>query len=485
MREIEKQIKKYLDLGVIRPIAASEYSNIHMVPKPTPGDWRFCLDFVQLNAATEGSDAWPIPNIKNMLSRIGSRKSKVFGVMDMTAGYHQAPISASAQVFTAFICFIGIFCWLRVPMGLKNAASYFQRVMATVVLAGILYVACELYIDDIFVFGKDEDEFVKHLGMVFDRLRQSKVTLNPKKCRFGMASVEYVGHVISADGITFSDEKRGKVLEFPLPRTQTELQAFLGLINYFRDHIPDMTSYEKPLRGLMDLSKKKMTLTWHADAEKAFYTARDIVAHCPALFFVNENAVIIVMTDASDYGVGAYIYQIIDGKEYPIIFFSRALHGAELNWATIEKEAFAIFLTLSKFGHLLRDNKFLLRTDHKNLPRTRRYARDLHQAFFFFDRPLDLTFTDVPQAIPVALTLSVLSVPLFPVCCPPLVPSRGCTIIYSSSPSKPKLSLSADSYRFLALSGSSAHRAPTFPTSLVRGGNATWESPVRGGPPQT
>ena len=367
MQEIEKQIKKYLELGVIKPVAASEYSNIHMVPKSTPGEWRFCLDFVQLNAATEGSDAWPIPNIKNMLGRIGGRKSTVFGVMDMTAGYHQTPISASSQIFTAFICFIGIFCWLRVPMGLKNAASYFQRVMATVVLAGVLYVACELYIDDIFVFGKDNDEFIRNLGAVFRRLQQHKVTLNPKKCHFGLASVEYVGHVVSAQGITFSSEKRGKVLEFPLPRTQKEMQAFLGLINYFRDHVPDMSSYERPLRDLMDMSKKNMTLTWHADAEKAFYTARDLVAHCPALFFVNDNAPIIVMTDASDYGVGAYIYQIIDGKEYPIIFFSRALHGAELNWATIEKEAFAIFLTLSKFSHLLRDNKFLLRTDHKNL----------------------------------------------------------------------------------------------------------------------
>jgi len=367
MQEIERQIKKYIDLGVIAPIAAAEYSNIHMVPKPTPGEWRFCLDFVQLNSATKGSDSWPIPNIKDMLNRIGNRKSKVFGVMDMTAGYHQAPIHKSSQIFTAFICYIGIFCWLRVPMGLKNAASYFQRVMATVVLAGALYIACELYIDDIFVFGKDEDEFVRNLETVFTRLRLHKVTLNPKKCRFGLAAVEYVGHVVSAEGITFSDEKREKVLEFPLPRTQKDLQAFLGLINYFRDHIPDMTSHEKPLRALIDTSKKNTTLTWHPLAVEKFHTARDIVARCPALFFVDANATIVVMTDASDYGVGAYIFQIIDGKEKPIIFFSKALHGAELNWATIEKEAYAIFLTLSKFGHLLRDNKFLLKTDHKNL----------------------------------------------------------------------------------------------------------------------
>lgn len=367
MAEIEKQINKYLALGVIKPVDAAEYSNIHMVPKPTPGEWRFCLDFVQLNRCTEGTDGWPIPNIPAMLMRIGNRKSTVFGVMDMTAGYHQAPISAASQLFTAFICFMGIFCWLRVPMGLKNAASYFQRVMATVVLASILYIACELYIDDIFVFGKDDDEFVRNLESVFKRLRMHKVTLNPKKCRFGLTSVEYVGHIISADGVSFSKEKREKVLNFPLPQTQKQLQAFLGLVNYFRDHVPQMTEHERPLRDLMDTSKKNFTLVWNTHAEQHFYEAQEMISNCPKLFFVDGNATIVVMTDASDYGVGAYIYQLIDGKEYPIVFFSKALHGAELNWATIEKEAFAIFLTLTKFHHLLRDTKFLLRTDHKNL----------------------------------------------------------------------------------------------------------------------
>jgi hypothetical protein len=139
------------------------------------------------------------------------------------------------------------------------------------------------------------------------------------------------------------------------------------LINYFREHIPNIAEHEKPLRDLMDTTKKNCTLTWNKRAEEQFYITRDMVSRCPKLFFVNGQATIVVMTDASDYGVGAYIYQIIDGKEFPIVFFSRALHGAELNWATIEKEAYAIFLTLSKFNHLLRDNKFLLRTDHKNL----------------------------------------------------------------------------------------------------------------------
>ena len=366
-KEIAKQVNNYLKLGVIKPVNAEEYSQVHLVPKPTPNEWRFCLDFVRLNDCTDGVEGWPIPNIKHMLDRIGERKSRFFGVMDMTSGYHQAPISASSQILTAFICFMGIFCWLRVPMGLKNAVSYFQRVMATVVLIGLIYLICELYIDDILVFGKDEDDFMDNLEKVFKRLRQYNVTLNPKKCRFGMDKVEYVGHVISFEGVTFSDEKRVKVLDFPLPSTQKDLQAFLGLVNYFRDHVPDMTGLVKPLRVLIDTKKKNQRLTWTDIASENFYKVRDIVANCPALYFVDENAPIIVMTDASDYGIGAYIYQLIDNKERPIIFYSSALSGAELNWSTIEKEGYAIFATLTKFSHLLRDNKFLLRTDHMNL----------------------------------------------------------------------------------------------------------------------
>lgn len=366
-KEIAKQVNNYLKLGVIRPASAEEYSQVHLVPKPTPNEWRFCLDFVRLNDCTEGVEGWPIPNIKHMLDRIGERKSRIFGVMDMTSGYHQAPISAASQILTSFICFMGIFCWLRVPMGLKNAASYFQRVMATVVLIGLIYIICELYIDDILVFGKDEEDFISNLEQIFKRLRQYNVTLNPKKCRFGMDSVEYVGHVISFDGITFSNEKRGKVLDFPLPGTQKDLQAFIGLVNYFRDHVSDMTGLIKPLRALIDPKKKNQRLTWTPSAAESFHRARETVANCPSLHFVDEHAPIVVMTDASDYGIGAYIYQLIDNKERPIIFYSSALHGAELNWSTIEKECYAIFATLTKFSHLLRDNKFLLRTDHMNL----------------------------------------------------------------------------------------------------------------------
>ena len=365
-RIIQKQVELYKQLHVIEESNASAYSQVHLVPKPTPNEWRFCLDFVRLNEATVGLENWPIPNIPHMIQRIGAKKPKVFGVMDMTSGYHQAPLSVTARLLTAFICFVGLFHWLRVPMGLKNAAAYFQKVMATVVLSGIIYVLCELYIDDVFVFGRDEQEFVTNLRQVFERMRLYNITLNPKKVCLGQDSIEFVGHVINADGITFSGEKRDKVLNFPLPTKAKQLMGFIGLVNYFRDHVPDMTGKLKALRALTH--DKNKPIQWTKETEKHFYYVRDEVAKCPTLFFPDANAAIYVLTDASDYGYGAYIFQIgPDGKEKPVLFLSKAFTGAQLNWSTIEKEAYAIFYTLKSYEYLLKDVKFTLRTDHKNL----------------------------------------------------------------------------------------------------------------------
>ena len=367
-RAIQKHVKLYKELQVIEESNASAHSQVHLVPKPSdPKDpeWRFCLDFVRLNEATIGTENWPIPNIPQMIQRIGTKKPKVFGIMDLTSGYHQAPLSPAARLLTAFICFVGLFHWLRVPMGLKNAAAYFQRMMATVVLSGIIYVLCELYIDDVFVFGKDENEFLSNLRQVFTRMRKYNITLNPKKVCLGQDHIEFVGHVVNADGISFSGEKREKVLNFPLPTKVKQLMGFIGLVNYFRDHVSDMTNKLKALRELT--TDRKKPVQWTEETEKLFYSVRDEVANCPTLFFLDVNAEVFVLTDASDYGIGAYIYQIVEGVEHPVIFMSKALSGAQLNWSTIEKEAYAIFFTLKTYEYLLKDIKFTLRTDHKNL----------------------------------------------------------------------------------------------------------------------
>jgi hypothetical protein len=252
-------------------------------------------------------------------------------------------------------------------MGLKGAASYFQRMMASKVLAGLLYIFVELYLDDVLVYATNGKEFLERLRIVLERFRQFNITLNPKKCYFGLTEVEFVGHVLKSDGVCFSTEKRSKVLDFPLPVKQKQLKSFLGLVNYFRDHVKDLSNKVKPLNDIMIPYKKGTSIDWTPKLEECFRDVQESVGKCPKLFYVDLNLPIHIRTDASDYGIGGYIFQLDQQHELPIRFISKALHKAQLNWSTFEKEAYAIFYTITKFDFLLRDVQFVVETDHKNL----------------------------------------------------------------------------------------------------------------------
>ena len=159
----------------------------------------------------------------------------------MTSGYYQCPISETCKALTAFITFMGTYEWNRVPMGPKGSASYFQQQIATVVLVGLVYHICEQYLDDILAYASSGKELLIRLRLLFERFRKFKITLNPDKCELGLSSVEYTGHVIDETGLSFTDKKLSGVKAFPIPDTQKQLKSFLGLANYFRDHVRNLS----------------------------------------------------------------------------------------------------------------------------------------------------------------------------------------------------------------------------------------------------
>ena len=146
-----------LQNNVLNNSQAEHYSQVHITPKPG-GKLRFCINHRRLNMLCRGM-GWPIPNIKHMIQRLGSKRPKYFAKIDLTSGYHQAPLHEKSRTYTAFITFMGVFEWLRVPIGLKGAPAYFQSILATIVLAGLLYYICELYTDDIIVYAKLNKNF--------------------------------------------------------------------------------------------------------------------------------------------------------------------------------------------------------------------------------------------------------------------------------------------------------------------------------------
>ena len=376
--ELKKMIKILIDANIIEACDAAYYSHAFLVPKPN-GKWRMVLDFKNLNGATSNYYKWPLPDIKEMLNRVGDSRPEFFAVFDLTSGYYQAEVDEESREFTAFLTRHGVYRWLRLPMGLTGACSYFQKALVTQVLKELMHDGCELFLDDCMIHASTLDSFLKRLRQVFLRFSEYGITLNPSKCKIGLKSVEYVGHTIDKNGLHFTRDKLDSVLNFPRPQTKRQIKSFLGLANYFRDHIKNHSIRAQPLQNFVnkyDKSQARHKIIWTPIANAAFDDLRTAIDECPMLWFMDDSSPIFLQTDASDYGIGAYLYQVITNKdgttfERPIGFISKSIASEHQSWDTPMKEGFAIFYALKKWEYLLRDRQFTIKTDHKNLTRLR------------------------------------------------------------------------------------------------------------------
>ena len=365
-KEVERQVRQMLELKLIKPSTVSAASHVMLAPK-SGGKWRFCVDYRTLNLLSE-SLSWPIPNIKHMLERIGSRQARYFGVLDLSQGFYQVPLAEESKALTAFITWCGTFEWNRLPMGIKSAPVYFQFLMVTIVLLGLIHVICEIYIDDILIHAQTEDEFCANLTAILERCKSYNILLNPAKCKFGLDEVEYVGHTINSTGLHFTRSKLDSVLDFELPQVGKQLKSFIGFCNYFRDHVENFSAKMQPLNELLRDYDKRRRLVWSEESRQAFEDVKKAVHECPTLFFMDVTLPVFMHTDASKYGIGAYLFQIDkDGNEKPIAFISKTLTDTQRRWHTPQKEAYAIFYAFKQLDYLIRGVKFTLRTDHKNL----------------------------------------------------------------------------------------------------------------------
>ena len=194
-----------------------------------------------------------------MLRRIGEKKPKFFGTLDFTSGYHQVPMNEDSIKYTSFRTFEGCYKWKRLPFGLKSAPTFFQQQMQ-IVLAPYLYNICEIYIDDVIIYGKTEEEFVNNLRLVLQRLKDHNIAVNPSKCVLGVQEIQYTGHVLNEHGLSFSKEKVDKVAGFSKPITQADLKSFIGFVTYFHEHMKNFFNYHGTITCLaIGIQKGKCT----------------------------------------------------------------------------------------------------------------------------------------------------------------------------------------------------------------------------------
>ena len=394
--EILRQVDELLKTGIIEPSTASYYSQVILASKPDD-TWRFCIDFRSLNECTQ-SASWPIPNIQQMFARLGTHHSNIFGVMDLTAGYHQAPVGLGTRVFLAFICICGILQFRNLPFGPKRAPSYFQQMMSSVVLIGLLYFICEMYLDDCIVHANGDDQFIERLDLVLTRFKERNIFLKPNKCKFGMPRVEYCRKEIFKNGLCMSKKKIQRVLDFPKPHTAGQMKQFVGLINYFHDYVEHHSEIMKPLHDMIQNYQKKTkgrTLVWTDEGIASFYKIIAEIEKGHTMFFPRDDCPVFLLTDASDYGIGAYCFQLVDNAEQPVAFVSKALSSTQYKWSIIQKEAYSIFYALRTLKAILRDRHFTLQTDNRGLRFMRTDSNPMVYRWLVDTQEYDYTFEHI------------------------------------------------------------------------------------------
>ena len=358
-KEITRQVQDMMNDDIIRPSTSSYVSPVLLVEK-ADGSLRFVTDFRRMNAENIVPEPAILPRIDCSLESIGSSKATLFSTLDMLKGYWQIPIEESSKQYTAFITHDGVFEYNRMPFGLANSPACFVRLM-TRVLHGLIWESCLVYIDDIIVFSKDFPQHLARLRSVFDRIRGANLKLKPTKCSFLRAEIKFLGHIISASGIRPLPDKIKSIENFPVPQSVKEVQAFLGLVGYYRKFIKDFAAIAGPLH---DLTKKKTTFNWTQLQQDAFNTLRTALLTPPILAYPDYERPYILETDASAYAVGYVLSQEHQGIVRPIAYSGKRLNGAQVNYSTTEKEALAVVQAFQQFDSFLRGNTVRVITDH-------------------------------------------------------------------------------------------------------------------------
>ena len=344
--------------GVIRRSSSPWASPLHMVKKPD-GSWRPCGDYRCLNTQTV-PDRYPLPNVADFTSRLNG--CKIFTKLDLTKGYYQVPMNKGDIPKTAVITPFGLFEWVRMPFGLRNAGCTFQRMMDQI-LGDIPH--CFVYIDDILIASPDAASHLHHVRQVFDRLCLHGLSINPEKCVFAAQELDYLGMIVSSKGCVPLEKHSEVISSFPRPVDKKGLQRFLGILNFYRRFIRGAAGLLSPLTDA--LKGKAATLTWTLEMNLAFSAAKSVLSEVPTLVHPDPSAKVSLSVDASGSHIGAVLQQEVAGSWAPLAFYSKKLSSSESRYSAFDKELFAAYSALRHFRFLLEGKEFVLFTDHKPL----------------------------------------------------------------------------------------------------------------------
>ena len=373
--------------GIITRSISPWASPIVIVPKRSepdkPPEKRMCVDYRLLNTllpevrkglskAQGVLTLVPLPKIEHLFSKLGG--AAYFSCLDLRAGYHHIGLNPESQRKSAFCTVFGKFEFKKVPFGLAQAPAYFQELMNRV-LRGLGRFSFA-YLDDVLIYSRNVDQHLEHLEEVFVRMREANLKLKLAKCDFFKKAVHYLGHIITTEGLTPIPDKIKSLEDMPVPTDRKETRSFLGLANFYRRFVPHYSTIARALArataGGATKNHPEEPFEWTDDCQKAFETLKEFLIKAPILKYPDPTKPYVLFTDASGYAWAGLLTQEYtheqDGKKrkvlHPVTCESGLFHGSQCNWATLTKEAYAIYQSARKMRYYIEDADVTLYSDH-------------------------------------------------------------------------------------------------------------------------
>eukprot|EP00253_Pinus_taeda_P011330 PITA_11330 len=355
LTELKMQLQELLDKQYIRP-SVSPWGAPVLFVKKKDGTLRMCIDYRQLNKLTV-KNKYPLPRIDELFDQV--KGAKVFSKIDLRSGYHQIRIKDEDIAKTAFRTRYGHYEFVVLPFGLTNAPTTFMCMMNSV-FHQFLDKFVLIFIDDILIYSRSQEEHEKHLRMVLQTLREHQLYAKFSKCDFFKEEIQYLGHVITKEGIAVDPEKIKTIMEWPIPKDVADIRSFMGLAGYYRRFVEGFSRITYPITSLQ---KKGKIFKWTSECQQSFDRLKHLLTTAPILSIADPNKDYMVCTDASKEGVGGVLMQ--EGKV--IAYESRKLKEHEQRYSAYDLELTAIIHALKMWRHYLLGRKFLLLTDHHSL----------------------------------------------------------------------------------------------------------------------
>jgi hypothetical protein len=361
LAELRKYIDENLAKNFIRHSKSPAGAPILFVKKKD-GSLRMCVDYRGLNKVTK-KNRYPLPLISGLLEQLG--RARIFTKIDLRGAYNLVRIKEGDEWKTAFRTRYGHFEYNVMPFGLTNAPAVFQHMMNDI-FREHLDDFVVIYLDDILIFSKNEEEHEKHVRLVLEKLRERGLYAKLEKCLFHQTEMEFLGFIATTDGLKMDPKKVEAIVSWEAPKTVRDVQCFLGFANFYRIFIKNYSRVAAPLTRLTCKDK----LEWGPQAGKAFQDLKTAFTTAPILVHPDFAKAFYLETDASDFALGAVLSQMdIDGKLHPVAFYSRKFSAAEINYKIHDKELLAIVDSFQEWQHFLEGaaHPVTVYTDHKNL----------------------------------------------------------------------------------------------------------------------